>query len=54
MVQITISAHGMFDNDFGGGVLLYKNITPVKFDRVDNGYTSFGIPLKIEKTKTLK
>ena len=54
IVGIATSAHGMYDNDFGGGVLLYKNITPVKCTRVDNGYTSFGTPLEIEKTKTLK
>lgn len=54
VVGIATSAHGMFDNDFGGGVLLYKNITPVKCTINDNGYTSFGVPLEIEKTKTLK
>lgn len=54
VVGIATSAHGKFDNDFGGGVLLYKNITPIKCVREDNGYTSFGIPIEKENTKKLK
>ena len=54
VVGIATTAYGKYDNIFGGGVLLYKNITPVKCIRGDNGYTSFGIPLETEKNKTLK
>ena len=54
VVGIATTATGQYTNIYGGGVLLYKNITPVKCTRGDNGYTSFGIPLEIEKTKTLK
>lgn len=51
VIGIATSAHGMLDNVFGGGVLLYKNITPVK---CINGCTSFGIPIEKENTKKLK
>lgn len=57
VVGMATSAHGMFDNDFGGGILLYKNITPVKCTRVESGeygFTSFGVPRELVKVKTLE
>ena len=36
------------------GVLLYKNIIPVKCLLKDNGYTEFGIPIELLKKKTYK
>ncbi len=54
VVGIATSAHGKVVNCFGGGVLLYKNIIPVKCIRGNDGYTTFGIPFEIEKTRTLK
>lgn len=53
VVGIATSAYGEYPNFFGGGVLLYKNITPVKCSSVGNGYTTFGVPVEIKKTRTL-
>lgn len=39
-------------DNYDGGVILYKNITPVRCVCGDNGYTSFGSP--IEKENTMK
>lgn len=54
VIGIATSAKGKSVNSFGGGVLLYKNIIPVKCTRGDNGYTSFGIPYEKKQVKTLK
>ena len=54
VVGIAATAQGRSFNGYGGGIVLYKNIVPVKCIHDDNGYTSFGIPFEVEKTKTLK
>lgn len=57
VVGISVTSNGMYfpKDKFGGGVLLYKNITPVNCVRgEDNSYTTFGVPVEIEKTRTLK
>lgn len=54
VVGTASSAHGKYANHYGGGVLLYKNIIPVKCTLDENGYTSFGIPYEKEQVKTLK
>lgn len=51
VVEISTFAHSKYKNDFCGGVLLYKNITPAKCIRENNAYTSFGIPLNIQNKK---
>lgn len=53
VVGIATSAHGKAVNRFGGGVLLYKNTTPVKCISEDNTYNMFGIPYEVEKDKQL-
>lgn len=54
VVGVSSTSYGKYNGYYGGGVLLYKNITPVKCIRNDNGYTSFGIPIEKVKTKTLE
>ena len=54
IVGIATSAWGHFDNYFGGGVLLYKNTTPVQCTLGDHGYTTFGIPGEMEKEGPVK
>lgn len=54
VVGIATTSYGQRFNNFGGGVILYKNITPVKCNLADNGYTMFGIPFETEKTKIYK
>lgn len=49
VVGMATSARGKFDNVFGGGVILYKNIVPVVCVLDENGYTTFGTPKEIEK-----
>ncbi len=53
IVGVSSSSYGKYDL-YGGEALLYKNITPVKCVRNENGYTSFGAPIEKEKTKTFK
>lgn len=53
VVGIATSSWGDVKNYFGGGILLYKNTTPVQCTLTDNGYTIFGKPMKSEKTKSL-
>lgn len=52
IVGIASTACGRSTRHFSGGVLLYKNIVPVKCINTDDGYTNFGIPTEMEKTKT--
>lgn len=54
IVGIATSAWGHYDNHFGGGVLLYKNTTPVQCTLGDHGYTTFGIPVEMEKEGPVK
>ncbi len=49
VVGIATTAFGHLSNGFGGGVLLYKNITPVECTSGDDGYTTFGVPVEPEK-----
>ena len=52
-IGISSSAYGKFDNNFGGGVILYKNIVPVQCYLEDDSYTTFGQPIQKEKVKVL-
>jgi len=53
IVGMASTAYGQHSDNYGGGVLLYVNTVPVKCTLDENGYTSFGIPLEISKTKSL-
>lgn len=53
IIGISTSAYGSLSNTYGGGVLLYKNIVPVRCSLADKGYTSFGTPITSEKSFTL-
>lgn len=53
VVGIATSSWGGYHNYFAGGVLLYKNITPVQCALTDDGYITFGKPIKSEKTKSI-
>lgn len=52
IIGMATSAFGRQANNFGGGVLLYKNIVPVRCNLNDDGYTTFGIVIEKEKIKT--
>lgn len=49
VVGIAASAYGELLPSYGGGALLYKNVQPVKCIKADNGYTTFGTPIELEK-----
>lgn len=53
VVGLALSSYGITDSNFGGGVLLYKNVKPVNCSLNDSGYTSFGIPLEKENSRLL-
>lgn len=53
VVGISTSAYGKNGNVFGGGVILYKNVVPVVCSLSEDGYTTFGTPIEVEKEHLL-
>lgn len=54
VVGIAASARGQVSNTFGGGVVLYKNTKPVMCIKGEDGYTTFGVPVELNKSLELK
>lgn len=51
---VGLSILSLDGNSYYGGVILYKNVVPVKCVCDIDGYTNFGTPILDEQIKTLK
>ncbi len=46
---ISVATYGELSGFYDSGVILYKNTVPVKVQKSENGYVSFGIPIEPAK-----
>lgn len=45
VIGISVSTYGQSVGHYDTGIILYKNVTPVRVSKSENGYVSFGTPI---------